>query len=214
MQRGQLEPEEFYSTHPSKIFSGMNVCLGDLIDEDRHLLVAFVEEFGGQWSEELRPTTTHLVMMRGQGPLYEQALLTSTTGQSDIRIVLPHFFEDCVKLRRLVPDEEYRFPEPALLRTDVDRTTATLQRSAALRGEQPVASAVLTPKPADKPFLDPKRHVFYIDPHSRIQAAVVTEYSRLLKLAGGTVVNSYDCDCVSHVICNLQGTFCYKQVRV
>jgi hypothetical protein len=73
-----------------------------------------VSAFGGQYRRELTREVTHLIAVSenggSQSQKYEMAIKFGT--ELGIAIVLPHWFEESLKLNQLVPMDIYRFPNP------------------------------------------------------------------------------------------------------
>ncbi|RKP25797.1 hypothetical protein SYNPS1DRAFT_28479 [Syncephalis pseudoplumigaleata] len=88
-------------------------------DMDRDALFGGVEAFGGQWQERMVKEVTHLITLTASGPRYESAMQHPELG---IKIVLPHWLDDCFRLRRRIPEvsgrmHQYLFPNPPLLQS-------------------------------------------------------------------------------------------------
>ena len=79
------------------------------------------EAFGGQWRRELTREVTHLICVSESGKKYEMAIKFGT--ELGIAIVLPHWFEESLKLNQLVPMDIYRFPSPPFTTTLRSTTT-------------------------------------------------------------------------------------------
>ncbi|GAA5971064.1 hypothetical protein JCM11641_004129 [Rhodosporidiobolus odoratus] len=105
-----LQPPRFYSASRSLFFSGTVICTSDFPEADNLAIAGAVEAFGGQFRRELTREVTHLICIAEQGPKYEMAMKFGT--ELGMVVVLPHWFEESLKLAQLVPLDIYRFPSP------------------------------------------------------------------------------------------------------
>jgi hypothetical protein len=95
---------------------------------DRNRLFAFILEFGGQVRPDLTADTTHLVTLQPNGEKYSYV---AKYGQAmGIVALLPHYFDDLMKLRKRMSEDVYRFPDPLLIRVDpVDQLNAAPRKT-------------------------------------------------------------------------------------
>ncbi|EJD53515.1 hypothetical protein AURDEDRAFT_156754 [Auricularia subglabra TFB-10046 SS5] len=126
----QQNPEGF-SPDPRKIFSGIIACSGDLPNGDKEVMQASITAMGGQWREALTRDVTHLFCLTTKSDKYEKAM--GHRAQSQVRILLPHWFDDSFNARRLIPYEQYSFPNPPLF--DTSAGLSALKRTAPLASE-------------------------------------------------------------------------------
>ncbi|PVU90555.1 hypothetical protein BB561_004823 [Smittium simulii] len=106
-----LQPEEAYDPDVSKIFSGMIVTATQLPVNDREALYGGVIAYGGQYRQNLAKGVTHMVLLTGSGSKYQQIL---SNPQLNIKLILPHWFEQCINLGILIDDKPYLFPDPPI----------------------------------------------------------------------------------------------------
>ncbi|KAK4701222.1 hypothetical protein P7C70_g5012, partial [Phenoliferia sp. Uapishka_3] len=108
-----LQGTRYFSADKALYFSGLTFCTSELPDTDAAAIQAGVTSLGGQWRYELTKEVTHLFVVAPDGPKYVSAI---THGVNfGMVVLLPHWFEECLKLRQLVPIDTYQFPEPPLL---------------------------------------------------------------------------------------------------
>ncbi|GAA5900179.1 hypothetical protein JCM8208_002041 [Rhodotorula glutinis] len=105
-----IQPPRFYSADRNLFFSGTIVCTSELPEPDTLAVHSAVLALGGQTRRELTREVTHLVCAAAHGQKYEMALRFGT--ELGIVVVLPHWFEESLKLSTLVPIDIYRFPSP------------------------------------------------------------------------------------------------------
>ncbi|GAA6048438.1 hypothetical protein JCM3770_003757 [Rhodotorula araucariae] len=105
-----LQPPRFFSADKALFFSGTVVCTSELPEADTLAIHSGVIALGGQTRRELTREVTHLICAAEHGQKYEMALKFGT--ELGIVVVLPHWFEESLKLSTLVPIDIYRFPAP------------------------------------------------------------------------------------------------------
>ncbi|OMJ19626.1 BRCT-containing protein 1 [Smittium culicis] len=112
IRTGKIQPEEFFSCDlDENIFSGMVVTASQLPVSDREALYGGISAYGGQYRPNLVKDVTHLVLLTGTGSKYEQVLANP---KLNIKIILPHWFEQCINLGILIDDKPYLFPDPKI----------------------------------------------------------------------------------------------------
>ncbi|GAA5826527.1 hypothetical protein JCM11251_002412 [Rhodosporidiobolus azoricus] len=123
-----LQPPRFYSADRALFFSGTVICTSDFPDADNIAVNGAVEAFGGQFRRELTREVTHLICVAEYGPKYEMAMKFGT--ELGMVVVLPHWFEESLKLAQLVPIDIYRFPSPPFSTTlrDASSTKSFAER--------------------------------------------------------------------------------------
>ncbi|KAJ3416308.1 Structural maintenance of chromosomes protein 6 [Chytridiales sp. JEL 0842] len=183
VSNGFVHDAQCYSADPRKFFSGMVVAATEKIPEsDCAVIFGGVQAFGGQYRLDLEADVTHLVSLEASGPIYEKALACS-----NIKIVLPHYFDDCLRIKRKIPERVYQFPEPPLLTADPFSFV--------------VKSVPLTSSTeSETKFL--LNQTIYIHPEiiTEIGSADCKSISLNIAEAGGRVASSYDNESVTCVV--------------
>ncbi|KAK9768936.1 regulator of Ty1 Transposition [Basidiobolus ranarum] len=113
---GYLQSEVAYSPDPFHVFSGTVISSIHLSEFDQDSLFAGVEALGGQWTEDYTADVTHLVAAYPDGEMYEKAISSNTC-----QVVIPHWIDDSLKLRRILPEKVYSYPEPSIYRLFIDQ---------------------------------------------------------------------------------------------
>ncbi|KPV77619.1 uncharacterized protein RHOBADRAFT_41614 [Rhodotorula graminis WP1] len=136
-----LQPPRFYSADRALFFSGTIVCTSELPEPDTLAIHAAVVALGGQTRRELTREVTHLVCAAAHGHKYEMALKFGT--ELGIVVVLPHWFEESLKLSTLVPIDIYRFPSPPFSTSlrPVPSTSTSTTTTAVSSSSRPTATA-------------------------------------------------------------------------
>ena len=98
----------------------MVVCSSKLPARDRETLFGMVEALGGQWRDSLVRDVTHLTLLSPTGLKYEKV---ASSPKLDIKTVLPHWFQLCITLQRILPNMPYLFPNPPILDSQFDESS-------------------------------------------------------------------------------------------
>ncbi|KAH7922021.1 hypothetical protein BV22DRAFT_1121771 [Leucogyrophana mollusca] len=110
---GKLQLEQYYSPDPSMLFSGVVACATDLPGPDLEVLSAGITALGGQWRQGLTRDVTHLFALHTNSDKYTTAL--HFRPHTHMILLTPHWFDDSVRLGRVLPTEAYEWPEPRVL---------------------------------------------------------------------------------------------------
>lgn len=112
LKRSKLAGPRQHSPDPSQYFQDVVVSFAEIPEGDKDAIVAGVLALGGQYSSPLTRFVTHLVTL-------DMGHNKCSIAQDKVRtckIVLPHWFDVCLKLGKLIREEPYMFPDPPLLR--------------------------------------------------------------------------------------------------
>lgn len=85
-----------------------------MIEDDQNQLRAAMIHFGGQYSNELNDRVTHMCLLNQEGEMYRKLIQHR---EWTVQLVLPHWIDDCVKLRRRLPETDYLFPKVNILKS-------------------------------------------------------------------------------------------------
>lgn len=113
--RGRIQDVRAFSPDPRQFFTGVQVVCSDLPEGDQEAIYGGVLALGGRYTEDFVKGTTHIVALSMKSDMVQEALARP---ESNVEIVLPHWFDDCLRLRRRVSSEPYKFPEPKIFRTN------------------------------------------------------------------------------------------------
>lgn len=103
-----------HSPDPSQYFSDVIVSCAELPEGDKDAIIAGVIALGGQYSGPLSKMVTHIVTQDDQHDKCELARAKKVR----CKIVLPHWFDDCLRLGKKISERPYTFPDPDYLKTD------------------------------------------------------------------------------------------------
>ncbi|KAH9483371.1 PAX-interacting protein 1 [Psilocybe cubensis] len=169
---GKMQHPAHYSPDPSLLFSSLTCSASttSLSPSDIITLQAGVTSLGGQWRSSLTREVTHLFALSREGREYETAMHFQR--ETGVKVLLPHWFDDVVRLGVRVEEGPYEWPDPELLRerekekgintsqgptkdkekpTDIDAERARLKRSVFVTAARftPALTACPPPSQAD-----------------------------------------------------------------
>lgn len=179
-----------YTPDPKLFFSGVSVHCADIPGNDKDAIIGAVMALGGQDSKVLGKTTTHLVALS----MDHEACQTAVAKRLRCKIVLPHWFDDCLKLGKRIDEGPYTLPNPEILRsgpTDPLAVPATPEMIGATS-----ARPDYLPKPADSPsalrlhVFDKKKVMLSADLQLNDRLRRVLE--GLIEKGGGAITNNVE----------------------
>ncbi|KAL5495911.1 ESC4 [Sanghuangporus weigelae] len=142
--QGKLQETRYFSADPIMIFSGVVACVADLEPCDTEVIAAGINALGGLFREGYTRDCTHVLAARPDSDKYLTAMHYATATR--VKVVLPHWFDDCFKLLLRLPEDSYVWPDPPLLRTNYALSKARLDPST----KALVKASVLEEESADK----------------------------------------------------------------
>lgn len=170
-----------YSPVPLPFMDRVVVCISDNLPEgDREMMYAGVRAFGGQYLDALSRYTTHLVAVDLSNNKSVVAANIKKKEGLEIKIVLPHWVDDCMRQQRHVDEEPYLLSDPVVLQTgkpNFKTYTASQDEEYALEN---VKSDVL------------KGKVVYLDGDYKLSERLVDALTSLVKRCGGQITTDFD----------------------
>ncbi|KAF8474707.1 hypothetical protein BDZ91DRAFT_844988 [Kalaharituber pfeilii] len=103
-----------YTPDPRLFFSGVNATVVELPVGDKEAICGGILAMGGQYSSSLSKFTTHIVALNMDNEKCKHVMVKKLP----IKIVLPHWFDDCLKLNRRIDEQPYLLPNPEIERID------------------------------------------------------------------------------------------------
>ncbi|KAJ4986683.1 BRCA1 C Terminus domain-containing protein [Stagonosporopsis vannaccii] len=128
-----------YSPDPALFMSEVIICCGNLPSGDKEAIQGGVLAMGGQFTEQLSKTVTHLIAL----DLDDQKCQIAISKRLNLTIVLPHWFDDCLKVGRRISERPYTLPEPEILNVELNAVPTA-------RTSQQIRDAT-TPDPVNEP---------------------------------------------------------------
>ncbi|KAG4093850.1 BRCT domain-containing protein [Neocallimastix lanati (nom. inval.)] len=183
----------FFNPDLSLFFSGINAIVVGINERDCKELYSSIETFGGQWSPTYKKGVTHIIT------LFNSVKIKDI--DEDVKIILPHWFEDCVKLKRRIPDKIYLHPNPSLLQFGTKYINQLYTKEQALEFIEP-----------SYPYLKDKK--FYIDPDIK-KSNDYEKYGPLLQKSGVTILDNKNFDQADYIILkNKNNIYNIKQTQI
>lgn len=103
-----------FTPDPRFFFSDVIATATELPSRDKEAICGGIIAMGGQFSNNLSKFTTHIVALNLDNEKCQQAL----SKRLRVKIILPHWFDDCLKLGRRIAEGPYQFPNPEIQHVD------------------------------------------------------------------------------------------------
>ncbi|PWY80635.1 DNA repair protein [Aspergillus heteromorphus CBS 117.55] len=116
LQKRKLANPRQYSPDPRLFLNDVVITCGDIPGGDKEAIIGGVLAKGGIYSAKISQQVTHLVDLTADS---DKARLIAGK-KLNIKIVLPHWFDDCLKLGRRIDERPYTLPDPEILRAAPD----------------------------------------------------------------------------------------------
>ncbi|ROT36292.1 BRCT domain-containing protein [Sodiomyces alkalinus F11] len=114
IKRGKQAQVRPFSPDPRMIFSTVTLTCADLPTIDKETIAGATVALGGMESADVTRQTTHICALSLDHPKCQ----TAVEKKLKVKIVLPHWFEDCFKLGKRIDEAPYCLPDPEILRVD------------------------------------------------------------------------------------------------
>ncbi|KAK2737781.1 hypothetical protein FQN57_007429 [Myotisia sp. PD_48] len=105
-----------YNPDPRLFLNEVVVSCVDIPDGDKDAIIGGVLAMGGLYTARITSSTTHLVALTMDSDKCKAA----KKRELNIKIVLPHWFDDCLKLGKRIDERPYMLPDPEILRPTHD----------------------------------------------------------------------------------------------
>jgi hypothetical protein len=106
-----LNPRQ-YSPDPRYFMSDVCACTADLPPGDSDAISGGILAMGGLWSTKLTSQITHIIALS----MDSETVRFAAKKKLDVKVVLPHWIDDCLKLGRKIDEHPYQLPNPEILR--------------------------------------------------------------------------------------------------
>ncbi|KAJ5632593.1 hypothetical protein N7490_008932 [Penicillium lividum] len=116
LSKRKLANPRQHSPDPRLFLHDVVLTCGDIPEGDKQAIVGGVTAKGGLYSPRVSAMVTHLVDLNMDS---DKARLIQAK-KLRIKIVLPHWFDDCLKLGRRIDERPYTLPDPEILRANRD----------------------------------------------------------------------------------------------
>ncbi|KAF2661310.1 hypothetical protein K491DRAFT_764955 [Lophiostoma macrostomum CBS 122681] len=112
LKAGKIKNPRTFSPYPGLFMSDVVVCCGEHLPQgDKEAIEGGIIAAGGQFSPVLSKLVTHLIALDVEDPRCTLA------GSKRLRVqkLLPHWFDDCLKVGRRISERPYTLPDPEYL---------------------------------------------------------------------------------------------------
>lgn len=182
-----------YSPDPALFMSDVVICCGEIPNGDKEAIEGGVLALGGQIAPSLSKQVTHLIALDVSEPRCQLAI----SKRLQLVIVLPHWFDDCLKVGRRISERPYTLPNPEIL---ADAEPGAIPPT---RTSQQIRDAT-TPEPQNEPVplpphLEPPRAIKAFEGKSvklgedlNISTKLRGVITGMIQAGGGSVTSKID----------------------
>ncbi|MCJ1475932.1 hypothetical protein MMC13_004596 [Lambiella insularis] len=117
MLKKRLANPRSHSADPRLYFAGLIVCTAELPEGDKDAIIGGVLAMGGLYSSAVTKVVTHIVALT----MEPQACQIAVAKNLNCKIVLPHWFDDCLRLGRRIDEGPYLLPNPEVMNLEIRR---------------------------------------------------------------------------------------------
>lgn len=111
---GQRRNYRLYPPSPAPFLHNVVLCIADdLAAQDRNYMYLAARAFGGQYLDALSRHTTHLVALDLSN---HKSIVASNIKGTKVKIVLPHWVDECTRQQRHVDETPYLLSNPQVLK--------------------------------------------------------------------------------------------------
>ena len=147
MKAHKVKNPRTYSPDPALFMHDVVVCCADGIPEgDKEAICGGVLAMGGQYGTQLSKLTTHLIALT----MDDERCDVAVKKRLKVKIVLPHWFNDCLKVGSRVSEQPYMFPNPGIMNVEAGPIPSTV--TSAIRD-------ATNPEPTGPPTSPPPPHL-------------------------------------------------------
>ena len=108
IMRNKMANPRQHNPDPRLFMSDIVVCCADIPEGDEDAIKGGVLAMGGMFTSKIATAVTHLVALTANNEMCEAV----QSKNLNIKMVLPHWFDDCLKLGRRIDEQPYLLPNP------------------------------------------------------------------------------------------------------
>lgn len=125
LAKNKLSNPRQYSPDPRLFMSDIVACVSALPEGDADAIAGGVLAMGGLFSAKLTNQTTHVIAVD-----YDSDVCMSVRNRNlRVKIVLPHWIDDCLKLGRKIDEHPYTLPNPEILNPPTDKAPSARRKT-------------------------------------------------------------------------------------
>ncbi|KAJ5086621.1 hypothetical protein NUU61_007928 [Penicillium alfredii] len=196
-----------YSPDPRLFLNDVVVTCGDIPEGDKDAIIGGVVAKGGLYSPRISAMVTHLVDLTTDS---DKARLVHAR-KLPIKVLLPHWFDDCLKLGRRIDERPYTLPDPEILRAGPDVPIRWQENKDLVGASSPEPSKL--PSRAKSVHSEDQRSVFHekcvmLSTDLGIGVHLRESIETVLKQGGATMTT--DVNHADMLICRYREGFVYR----
>ncbi|KAL1646932.1 regulator of Ty1 Transposition [Diplodia intermedia] len=194
LRRGKPVNPRAHSPDPCLFMSDVIVtCAADIPEGDAEAIIGGVLAMGGQYSGAVNKITTHLVALA----LDDDKCALVRAKNLKCKIVLPHWFDDCLKLGKKIVEAPYQLPNPPILSRDPNVPIAHYPSEAIKDATTPNPQALPSPVSFSSPNVPRSLRVFsgrniLLSRDLNVGARIRSTIEELVRAGGGAIVTHVD----------------------
>lgn len=117
LAKDRLQNPRQYSPDPRYFMSDVVACVSDLPQGDADAIAGGILAMGGLWSSKLTNQITHIITLS----MDSESVQIAEKRRLNVKVVLPHWVDDCLKLGRKIDEHPYQLPDPEILKIAADK---------------------------------------------------------------------------------------------
>ncbi|KAL4862717.1 hypothetical protein BDV12DRAFT_202794 [Aspergillus spectabilis] len=206
LSKRKLANPRQYSPDPRLFLNDVVVTCGDIPEGDKDAIIGGVLAKGGLYNSRVTQMCTHLVDLTIDS---DKARFVKDRNLH-IKIVLPHWFDDCLKLGRRIDERPYTLPDPEILRAELDVPIRPRENREIIGASTPEPTTL--PTPITSP-IKPKLNVFHdkvimLSPDLGIGSHLQNTISEIIEEGGGEVTS--DVSKATTLVCRYREGLSYR----
>ncbi|KAF1840888.1 BRCT domain-containing protein [Cucurbitaria berberidis CBS 394.84] len=191
LQAMKVKNPRTYSPDPALFMNEVVICCGNIPTGDKEAIEGGVLAMGGQIAPALSKQVTHLIALDLDDPRCQLAV----SKRLQAMMVLPHWFDDCLKVGRRISERPYTLPDPEILIVEAGaipstRTSPQIRDATTpdpIHDSIPLMHTIHSEAPrAIKAFAD-KRLMFGDD--LNLSSKLLNIFTGMIEAGGGSVTN-------------------------
>ncbi|KAF2145634.1 uncharacterized protein K452DRAFT_356047 [Aplosporella prunicola CBS 121167] len=183
-----LNPRSF-SPDPSLFLQDVVVtCTADIPEGDKEAIIGGVIAMGGQYSAPMTKMVTHLVALSTDDVKYEVVMRKNLK----CKTVLPHWFDDCLKLGKKIAEKPYMLPDPEILSSIERGPLAHVPNNAIQGATSPVPTDFPTPVTTNRVLDVFRGKKIMLSADLNIGSRIMSTIENLVHNGGGELVTQVE----------------------
>ena len=187
LARNKIANPRQYSPDLRYFMADVVACCADLPEGDADAIAGGIIAMGGLFTSKLTSQVTHIVALS----MDSEQVDTAIKKRLRVKVVLPHWFDDCLRLGRKIDEAPYELPDPEILRTSHSKLPLDKSKGLVSGAVHPDPSGSPPPTPSDtrKEQSVFKNKKIFLGLDLGIGPSLREVLQNLIKASGGKVVS-------------------------